>query len=340
MRILVNQSYAMQRVTGQQRYASEIASRLADRELFRPVAPTGFWARSTLRVWIWVQLLLPWRAGRAVVLSMTSRAPLWRRRHVMVVHDLFVLTNPEWFSRRYVWSHGPLLRLQLRSAAAVVAVSQPVADQLASFYRGPVAVAPNAPSATFSADPATGDDAERTLAGLGLRPGEYLLTVGSRDPRKNLGRLARAYGSLTAQERDDFPLVVVGGGHAVFRDEHIDWPVGVIHAGYLPDDDLRVLYAHARAVVLVSQAEGFGLPLVEAAAAGAATFIVSDIPVFRWVCGSAAHYVNPRSVAAIAAGLRTSITKPTRQDIDLDRFNWDESARIIGTVCERVESAR
>ena len=340
MTILVNQSYAMQRVTGQQRYAGEIAKRLAGRETFHAVAPSGFWARSTLRVWIWVQLLLPWLAGRSTVLSMTSRAPLWRRRHVLVVHDLFVLTNPEWFSRRYVWTHAPLLRLQLRSAATVVAVSQPVADQLPSYYRGPVVVAPNAPSEAFTADVAAAGDPERVLGTLGLLPGRYLLTVGSRDPRKNLGRLAQAYSSLDPQQRADFPLVVVGGGHAAFRDEEIEWPAGVVHAGYLPDDELRVLYSRARAVVLVSQAEGFGLPLVEAAAAGTPTLVVSDIPVFRWVCGSAAHYVDPRSVAAVAAGLCAGITDPKRQDINLERFNWDESARIIGAACELVEAGR
>ena len=132
--VLVNQSYAMQRMTGQQRYAHEIAQRLLPGERFAPVAPQRFWARSTLRVWLWIQFGLPLRSGRSVVLSMTSRAPWWRRRHVLVVHDLFVLTNPGWFSRLYYLTHAPLLRAQLRSAAAVVAVSQPTADELASIY--------------------------------------------------------------------------------------------------------------------------------------------------------------------------------------------------------------
>ena len=56
---------------------------------------------------------------------------------MLVVHDFFVLTDPEWFSRRYVWTHAPLLRAQLRSAAAVVAVSQPIAE-LWPAWAGPV----------------------------------------------------------------------------------------------------------------------------------------------------------------------------------------------------------
>ena len=102
--VVINESYWTQRITGQQRYATEIARRLAASIPCRAARPTGFWSSSPLHVWSWVQLVLPIAAGRALLLSMTARAPLWRRKHVLVVHDLFVLTNPEWFSRRYVWT--------------------------------------------------------------------------------------------------------------------------------------------------------------------------------------------------------------------------------------------
>ena len=332
--VLINQSYRMQRVTGQQRYAMEIAGRLNDGHPFRDVAPAGFWSRSTLRVWAWLQLVLPVLAGRSTVLSMTSRAPFWCRRHVLVVHDLFVLTNPEWFSRRYVWTHAPLLRAQIRTAAAIVAVSQPVADQLASVYRGTVVVAPNAPSEVFSAD-LSGSDLT-ALTARGLSPGRYFLTVGSMDPRKNLPLLAQAYGQLTESEREQYPLVVVGGGSAIFRSEQVELPEGALDVGYVSDDELRQLYRGAAAVVFVSRAEGFGLPLVEAAAAGAQRFVISNIDVFRWICGDGAQYVDPWSAASITAGLRAGIEQPKQQEIDLDRFNWDASARIVGDVCRDV----
>ncbi|MGI3785610.1 MAG: glycosyltransferase family 4 protein, partial [Janthinobacterium lividum] len=262
-----------------------------------------------------------------MLLSLTARAPLWARRHVLVVHDLFVLTNPEWFSRKYVWTHAPLLRLQLRTAKALVAVSEPVAAQLAS-YGVPVSVAPNAPSAVFSS--ASMLDDEIVLEARGLRRGTYLLAVGSLDPRKNLPLLARAYAALTPEERASHPLVVVGGGAAIFRSQDIAWSPEVVDAGYVSDDELRALYAGARAVVFVSLAEGFGLPLVEAAAAGAGSLVISDIEVFRWVCGPAAHYVDPTSVESITGGLRRSMDVELPPGIDLDRFDWDDSARRVG----------
>ena len=329
-RLLINESYWTQRVTGQQRYATEIARRLDA----STVRPTGFWSTSAVRVWAWVQLVLPLVAGGALVLSMTSRAPLWRRRHVLVVHDLFVITNPEWYSRTYVWTHAPLLRAQIRSAAAIVAVSRPVADQLARLRAEPVEVAPNAPSEVFS-EPGTDGAA---LDDRGLVAGAYFLAVGSRDPRKNLGRLAEAYGRLSAEERQRHPLVVVGGGSAIFRDEVIAWPEGTVDAGYVSDDELRQLYRGARSVVFASLAEGFGLPLVEAAAAGARSLLISDIEVFRWICGEHARYVDPLSTTSIADGLRAEIDNPQQQEIDLERFSWDASAAVIRDVCLRAAS--
>jgi glycosyltransferase involved in cell wall biosynthesis len=333
-RLLINESYWTQRVTGQQRYATEIARRLEVSTSAAAVRPTGFWSSSTLRVWAWVQFVLPFVAGGALVLSMTSRAPLWRRRHVLVVHDLFVITNPEWFSKRYVWTHAPLLRAQIRSAAAVVAVSRPVADQLARLRSGPVEVAPNAPSEIFSQPQFDGS----ALDDRGLVSGSYFLAVGSKDPRKNLGRLAEAYGQLSAEQREKHPLVVVGGGNAIFRDEAIVWPDGTVDAGYVSDDELRQLYRGARSVVFASLAEGFGLPLVEAAAAGAHSLLISDIEVFHWICGDHARYVDPLSTASIADGLRAEIDNPQQQEIDLERFSWDASAAVIRDVCLRAAS--
>jgi glycosyltransferase involved in cell wall biosynthesis len=84
---------------------------------------------------------------------------------------------------------------------------------------------------------------------------------------------------------------------------------------------------------MVSAAEGFGLPLVEATACGARHLVVSDIPVFRWICGEAAHYVNPLVVSDIADGLREVLAAPRPHNIDLSRFDWDASAQVIRQVC-------
>jgi glycosyltransferase involved in cell wall biosynthesis len=335
-KVIVNQSYWSQRVTGQQRYSIEISQRLTADHGFSTRRPDGFWAASTLRAWAWVQLVLPLTARGSALLSMTARAPLWCRRHVLVVHDLFVLTNPEWFSPMYVRTHAPLLRAQIKSAAAVVAVSQPVADEIAELRADPVTVATNAPSAVFRID----DDPSAVLSASGVDPGTYFLAVGSRDPRKNLRRLAEAYSLLSEDERRAHPLVLVGGGAKIYRDEDISWPDGTVDVGYVDDDELSRLYRDAATVIFVSLAEGFGLPLVEAAASGATSLVVSDIAVFHWVCGGQVRYVDPTSPVDIASGLRAELQDPSRHDIDLDRFSWDASADAIASVCHRVAEGR
>ncbi|WP_084126834.1 glycosyltransferase family 1 protein [Demequina sp. NBRC 110054] len=335
--LIVNGAFRPQRVTGQQRYAIEIADRLVEDHGFGERAPQGGWLGSAAKEWAWTMLRLPTLTGGAVVVSLTARSP-FTRRQVLVVHDLFVLTNPEWFSRKYVLTHAPNLRAQLRTAAAVVAVSEPTAEAVRGRFDGTVVVAPNAPSDTFLR---AGADDSTALESRGLRQDGYLLTVGSKDPRKNLPRLAEAYGLLPASVRKRFPLVVVGGGAAIYQGQRIDWPEGTVDAGYVSDEDLRDLYAGARAVVFPSMAEGFGLPLVEAAAAGAGSLVVSDLPVFRWICEDGAVYVDPSWPASIAAGLIDAVEgRAPAITIDLRRFDWNESAKVVAEVCADVARKR
>jgi glycosyltransferase involved in cell wall biosynthesis len=329
---LVNTSFTMQRITGQQRYATEIASRLLVENDFAEVTPGPWFSRSALRTWFWVSTLLEARARGRLLLSMTSRAPTFHRRQVLVIHDLFVLTNPEWFSRRYVLTHAPILRAQLKRAAAIIAVSDPVAREVRGHFAGPIVVAPNAPSRKFFDG---GDDKALTLRGL--RANGYLLAVGSMDPRKNLPILAAAYGNLSPEEREQLPLVIVGGSAGIYRDEQIAWPTGVVDAGYVTDQELAGLYAGARAVIFPSLAEGFGLPLVEAAAAGSRALAISDIPVFRWVCGDGATYFDPTSVSSVTAAMRTVASDPPPINIDLARFDWDVSADVVKNLCLRLQ---
>ena len=87
--------------------------------------------------------------------------------------------------------------------------------------------------------------------------------------------------------------MVVGGGASIYQSDEIAWPTGSRLLGYVDDADLASLYAHSRAVVFPSLAEGFGLPIVEAVAAGATRLLLSDIPVFRWIVGDSASYFDP-----------------------------------------------
>lgn len=333
-RVVVNGAFRPQRVTGQQRYAIEIADRLIQAGV-QEVRPGRFWSGSALRTWVWSLAVLPVRTWGSVLISLTARAPVLHPRQVLAVHDLFVLTNPEWYSKNYVRSHVPMLRMQLRSAAAVVAVSQPVADQVAAGSRsGPVTLAPNAPSDLFRDTGGSGAAFERT----GLEPGAFLLAIGSLDPRKNLTRLAAAWSAVPEEVRLTCPLAIVGGGAAIYAQDAIAWPTGTVVTGYVSDAELARLYEAARAVVFVSLAEGFGLPIVEAAAAGVERFVLSDIAVFHWIAGEGAVYVDPLSESAMAEALTNAVRQedwPSAK-VDVRRFAWERSADAVMEAAERV----
>lgn len=324
--VAINGGFRGQRVTGQQRYATEVADRLLRHEGVVELAPQGDGGR--LGAWAWTQTRLPLQARHAdVLLSLTSRAPARGRGQVITVHDLFVLTHPEWYSRRYLAVHRPLLRHLLRTCAGVVAVSEPVGEEVRASGllpdATPLVVAPNAVDAALVAeDPA----AEALPAGL---PERYLLTVGSIDPRKNLETLVRAYERYrTLAGGDAADLVIVGGGSDLFGATSLPEVPGVHVLGYVPDAALAAVYRRAVCFVSLSLAEGFGIPLIEAHRAGTRV-LASDIPIYRWVMGEAARFVDPTSLEAVADAL-LRVERDDAPVRPLPRpYEWDATAEAV-----------
>ncbi|MCU1404945.1 MAG: glycosyltransferase family 1 protein, partial [Glaciihabitans sp.] len=318
--------------TGQQRYATEIATRLLSQSGVRE-RPIDEWSqKSPIRAWAKAQLAGVGRTRHERLLTLTSRGPVVGNHHVVVVHDLFVLDNPEWFSRKYVATHGPILRAQLMSAELIVVVSEPVGRRVRSLVRPgtPVVVVPNAPSELFQPDLPD----PQALAKHGLRRGGYVLAVSSQEPRKNLARLAAAHAMLPEHVRHDFPLVLAGGSSAIYAQGTFQED-DAIRLGYVDEDELARLYSAAAIVAVPSLNEGFGLPAVEAIASGVEV-LVADIPVLHWVCGRDAHYANPRAAESLAEVMAAALAAPVeaeelrRRAIAVrERFSWDASAATL-----------
>lgn len=337
VRLVVNGAFRTQRVTGQQRYATEIADRLAGLPGVRETA-AGTGGDRPIAAWARAQTAGAGRAADEYLVTLTSRGPVVAARHVVVVHDLFVLDHPEWFSRRYVATHAPVLRAQLRSAALVVAVSEPIAERVRTLLGAstPVVTVPNAPAEPFRPGLAVPEsDGARVAAG------RYVLAVGSDDPRKNTARLVAAHAALPESVRTEHPLVLVGGGSAIYARTDAD-DRGALRLGYVDDAELARLYAHAALVAFPSLDEGFGLPAVEAFAAGS-DVLVSGVPALRWVCGDDATYVDATSTDAIRDGLAAALATPAPEDHRArraaavrERFSWDRSAALLHEAVGRL----
>jgi glycosyltransferase involved in cell wall biosynthesis len=330
--LTVNGAFYGQRVTGQQRYATEVAERLATRDSVRVLRPPGALSRHPLLAHAWAHTYLPLASARGALVSLTSRSPVIARHHTVVVHDLFVLRHPEWYSHRYARTHAPLLAAQLRTASGIVAVSAPVADEIRRLYpRTPVTVAPNAPSDVFLRSSAA--ELPQAVHRLTDSPGVegFLFAVGSHDPRKNFAGLVEAYRLLPQSLRTAYPLVIAGGDSRVFAENSLRASPDVHRIGYVPDPSLAALYASATAVIVPSLDEGFGLPVVEALTAGG-RLAVSDIPVFRWVAGDSARYFDPTKPERIARTVQEIVEDPP-EPVDAasvtSRFDWQSTSDVI-----------
>ena len=105
--------------------------------------------------------------------------------------------------------------------------------------------------------------------------------------------------------------------------------------GFVSDADLSSLYGPQAVLISASFDEGFGLPLVEAHDHGA-TLAVSDIPVYRWVCGSAASYFDPHDVDSVRDVLARTLQGHTPPGELPREYAWKASARTIADLVDSL----
>jgi len=294
---------------------------------------------------LWGQLELPSYARENVLWSPTNTGPVFYRRHIVTIHDTAVLDHPEWFSPKFALWYRVLLPMLAQRAMRILTVSQFSRNRLIDALDVDprrIFVVPNGVDATFR--PIEHEGIEPVLTRLDL-PSDYVLTLGSLEPRKNLARLLRAWQLLLSRRAidKDLFLVVAGGKHSSFRKtDYLPLPEHVVFTGYISDEDLPALYSGARAFVYPSLYEGFGLPPLEAMACGAPV-ITSASTSIPEVAGDAALLIDPADVESIADGiqsvlndvaLRNAMSTASRKRARL--FTWDCSARLIWTQLTEV----
>jgi glycosyltransferase involved in cell wall biosynthesis len=289
-----------------------------------------------------IPFVLPYRVARDgvdVLLVQYTAPPVMGRPVVTVVHDVAFALYPQFFTPlERMWMRRTI-PFTMRRAAKVVTVSNFSRDEIVRVFGLPeerIVVAHNGVDSVFS-DPTP-------------RPSRvdppYFLAVGNLQPRKNLPTLIRAF-ARAVEVRPDLPERLVVVGKEVFE-------VGAIHSmaaelvrrgrveftGYVSDEELVGLMQGATAFAYPSVYEGFGLPPVEAMAAGVPA-LVSDIPVMREVVGDDAVRLPPSSVEAWAEGLlRVASDRALREDLTdrgrarAARYSWERSARRILAALE------
>jgi glycosyltransferase involved in cell wall biosynthesis len=327
VRVAVDTSPLAQTRAGTARYLNGLLRQLERRDHVevRRVAFGGTGrAAAFVRDAFWYPLGLPRRARGADVLHCpTYRGPLGSSVPLVVtVHDLAVFRHPDAFNR---WSrlYGPRVIPRVLSAARrVIAVSEFTRRELVELLGVPeerIRVIPNGVDATFSPDGPAAD-------------GDYVLTVGTLEPRKNLRRVAEAADRLGVELR---VVGARGWGGVDVRGNGVRW------LGWVPDEELARLYRGARCVAYTSVYEGFGIPVLEAMACGAAV-VTSRGGATEEVADGAAVLVDPLDPAEIADGIERAAAERkelSRRGIERARgFSWPAVAEATVAVYREAAS--
>jgi glycosyltransferase involved in cell wall biosynthesis len=270
--------------------------------------------------------------------------PARKARHVVTLHDLFFLKHPDMTEAEIRRDYAPLVREHVKRADGVICVSEHTASEARLLLDVPaakIAVIPNGIDPAYRL-PISDEAVDAILARLRL-PRGALLYIGTDEKRKNLVNLAMAYIGLAGRRQHLPPLVMVGPGPEWAQGGTISGPQ-IRAMGYLEAREVRALMAASIALVLPSLEEGFGLPVVEAMAAGLPV-VCSRGSALEEVAGDAATLVNPLDTRSIADGIEKVLDDPQRRErqrrLGLDRskqFDWDIAAAKTLEFYRRVLS--
>jgi glycosyltransferase involved in cell wall biosynthesis len=269
---------------------------------------------------------------------------------VVTVHDLSMLTNPEWHPAVRTRLMGWPLPRTVTTAHHVITDCEAVRVEVIERLGVPperVSAVPLAPSRDFCVQGSEVIDAVVRRYGLGTR--DYILFAGALEPRKNVVRLLDAVQLLRAKSRDMPPLVLVGPSgwrnhDLVTRIRSAGSSLRLL--GAVPRSDLVALMGGASVLAYPSLSEGFGLPVLEAMACGTPV-VAARIPPIVEIVGDAAMLVDPNETADIAEGLRRML-EDSRLRADLAKrglaqaakFSWEQTAAQTMSAYARALGSR
>jgi glycosyltransferase involved in cell wall biosynthesis len=265
-------------------------------------------------------------------------APVSGVKTLLTIHDLSVLLNPDWHPAYRVAKYRRFFMRSFENASHVLAISGATKKTLIQNLKvepHKITVVPLAGRPEFSPQLPAHIEAVQNRLGL---PKNYFLFVGNQEPRKNLLGLIRAYDQLPDGVRRQFSLVLAGG--AGWKSEALraeseskSLSASLFLTGYLSDTDLVAVTAGARALVLPSFDEGFGMPALEAMACGTPV-ICSLAGGLAEAVGDAARVIDPSVGATITAALvelsqsdALCAELSRRGILQASKFSWEQVAR-------------
>lgn len=266
---------------------------------------------------------------------------------VLTIHDLSTLLHPETHERRRVWRARRRLPLMVRASTVIITPTESVRGEVIEHFDvqpARVFAVPEAARAVFKR--VSAEESRLVRERLGVEE-EFLLFVGTIEPRKNLATLVRAVGEIVSSTNFRPQLVIAGmKGWMTSELFKIIETSGVkerlLFTGYLADEELRALYSAATVFIYPSLYEGFGLPTLEAMQCGAPV-IASRIASIEEVTKDAAVLVAPHDAQSLAREI-VALLKDESARSKLSRagvlraaeFSWERTAKLTREVYEEA----
>lgn len=341
--LTVNARFLSQKMTGVQRFASEIAvglkhflpgkveflcpkniynHELANELEAKPIGVSGGH--------LWEQIDLPlYLASKEnpLLLNLANTAPIFYPNKIVTVYDLTFYHHPEWFSKLFSSFYKFTVPINLRHSRHIFTDSYYVKKDIINCFGindEKISVLYGAPARHFRE--------------LNLPREDFVLAVGSLEPRKNLRTLMKVFSRLKRKR-----LLVVGEKNRVFSEflTSIKIPENVEFTGRVSDETLVELYNRAGLFVYPSLSEGFGIPPLEAQACGCPV-LVSNVTSLPEACGDSAIFCDPENVEDTMKKIEMILDNPKMQsDLrqkgfkNIQRFSWQRSALDLINVLEK-----
>lgn len=329
--------------TGVQRYTEEILRRFPE-DSWENISPPNRISRG-FTGHFWEQLYLGTQISKNDVLwSPANTGPVFLKRHVVTIHDVVPFDHPEWLNKYFAAWYRAIQPTLVRNAAYVITISNFSKERIMYHLNVPekkIKVIYNGVDDTFfNTNNNSFERIEHIVPGK-----NFILSLGSLEPRKNLKRLLKGWSQVEGKLPPDFYLVVVGkkGSSLIFDNNDISENVNkVSFTGHVPDELLPALYNNAKAFFYLSEYEGFGLPPLEAMAVGTPV-VTSNCTAIPEVVGDCAKLIDPFSIDEISSSVVSSFegnlvsTSNIKKGVERAKsFNWEKSSKLTWDILQSV----
>lgn len=254
--------------------------------------------------------------------------------YVVTIHDLSYLHFPQMFKKDDLLQLKTWSKYSIEGSAHIIAPSKTTKDDIVKNYKVPASKI----TVTYEGyDKSRFKPQPKTRIGLIKKKyqieGEYIIFVGTLQPRKNLERLIEAFHKLSGK----LNLVIAGKKGWLYKSifervKELNLEDKIVFTDYVPDSELPALIGGANVYALPSLWEGFGIPVIETQACGIPV-VVSKTSSLPEIVGESAVLIDPENIDSIANGIKKALDPKTKSDLvkkgfeNIKRFSWEQCAK-------------